>query len=107
MLKRLLRRVLFHFFSSHLTERVPMKKLASLMLGLGLMVLSTGCYCSPYGYGYGGAPMGGGSPCGPGGCAPYQPGAMYTPYGGSYQATAPMPAAPMTAMGPMNALPTY
>jgi hypothetical protein len=79
-----------------------MKKLAAMTLGLAITASSLGCYCYPgYGYGYGGGY--GGSPCGPGGCppagaVPYNQGAYYNGY------AAP---APVTAMAPLDALPTY
>ena len=100
-----------HFFFHLLEGNFTMKRFATLLLGLGLITSSLGCYCySPYGYGYGTPGVGGG--CGPGGCPPYQPGAAYQSgaHYNSYntiQATAPMTTAPMTAMGPTNALPTY
>jgi len=96
-----------------------MKRVATLLLGLAMLMSFTGCYCySPWmggaGYPYGG----GGGACGPGGCAP---GATFAPQTGYYQSydtiqagvpfgPAPIAVAPVhpaTAFAPLDSLPTY
>lgn len=107
-----------------------MKQMAVLMLGLTLVMTSSGCYCwSPLSGGIG-TPYGGygayGLPRGSGGYGVTQPGTVvpngtFTPqsyYGNpemnqvgipvvSPIAVAPLPAYPMMAFGPMETLPTY
>jgi hypothetical protein len=88
-----------------------MKRFAMLFAGLAVLAASAGCCCmgspcGPCGYGYGGyAP----SPCGPGGCSPY--GAVVAPTSAYYVPTTTITAAapiyPMTAVAPVQILPTY
>ena len=104
-----------------------MKRLTTMLLGIALVMSSTGCYCwTPWFGGYGTYP-GGGAGAGAGGCwggncgvAPMQgtippQGAYYNTYDTIQSAMpAPVPltavppvAAPMVSLGPMEALPTY
>ncbi len=87
-----------------------MKRFAMLFAGLAVLAASAGCCCmSPCGYGYGACSP---SPCGPGGCSPYAPyGAVVAPTSAYYVPTTTITAAapiyPMTAVAPVQILPTY
>ena len=93
-----------------------MKRLTMCLLGLGLVTAATGCCsrrtcCSPTGCGVGGGGATYGTPYGtvPGGgyYTPSTTQAVYPVTASAAAPAAPYSGYPVTAMGPLESLPTY